>query len=288
MIHSRWSGGDLIFYDSTQDIMTIKDNADGIEFGVDNDGVDVLFYGDTASAYMEWDADTDDLLLEGGAGIAMNGGDISLGDTDYIKFGDGSDFTIACSTGDVLQIIPAVDGADINFGSTAGDKSVDITIYGADASHHLKWVSASDQLDVTATIEMQSTEKIQFSGTNHYIHASTTGQLDIVTDGIIKLDGEVTNPTPAAVSSTGDNQTLTAASVRTQFLTSTGAFNLIVPTSSGTGIAGIEFKLFNSTGGACTVYETSTGTTAIVAIPAGESAIVASNATEWRYLVSST
>ncbi len=272
-ITARWTTGDAL------EILPTGANSE-VYLGSTGVPLKVKFFGTSGTtANMQWDSS--------GAELIFDLADISMGDTDYIKFGDGDDFTIACSTGNVLQIIPAAEESDINFGSTAGDKSVDITIYGNDAAHHLKWVSASDELDVTATIEMQTTEKIQFSDTNHYINASTTGQLDIVTDGTLYLNAEITYPTPTSITSTGNNKTLTAASNRTQFLNSSGTFNLIVPTSSGTGVAGIEFKLFNSTGGACTVCESTTGTV-IVAIGQGESAIVASNATEWRYIVGST
>ena len=164
-LHSKWSSGDLIFYDGTQTIFTIKDNDEGLEIAEDGEGVDVKFYGDTTGAYLHFDESAD------------------LLDFNNIK---------------------------------------------------------------------------------------------------------ITYSTPEALSSTGDAQTLTAASNRTQFLTSTGAFNLFVPASSGAGVAGIQFNVFNSTGGACSIYEASTGGTLLVALGAGEGAVLASNATEWRCIIGST
>jgi len=40
--------------------------------GVDDTGYDVKFFGDTASAYMLWDASADDLILGGAAGLSVN------------------------------------------------------------------------------------------------------------------------------------------------------------------------------------------------------------------------
>ena len=40
--------------------------------GVDGTGHDVKFFGDTASAYMLWDASADDLILGGAAGLSVN------------------------------------------------------------------------------------------------------------------------------------------------------------------------------------------------------------------------
>ena len=39
--------------------------------GVDDTGYDVKFFGDTASAFMQWDASADDLILGGAAGLVL-------------------------------------------------------------------------------------------------------------------------------------------------------------------------------------------------------------------------
>jgi VCBS repeat-containing protein len=44
-----------------------------VTVGVDDTGYDVKFYGDTASAYMLWDASIDDLVLGGAAGLCVSG-----------------------------------------------------------------------------------------------------------------------------------------------------------------------------------------------------------------------
>ena len=42
-----------------------------INVGVDDTGYDVKFFGDTASAYMQWDASTDDLILGGASTLGI-------------------------------------------------------------------------------------------------------------------------------------------------------------------------------------------------------------------------
>lgn len=163
-LHTKWSSGDLIFFDGTQEIFRIKNSDEGIVAGESGEGVDLTFHGDTTGAYFHF------------------------------------------------------------------DESADLVDF-----HNIK----------------------------------------------------VTNQDPQAQTSTGANITLTSASNRIQFLTSTGAFNLIVPTSSGAGVAGIEFKLFNTTGGACSVCEGTTGTV-IATIGTGEGGIVISDNTEWRAILGST
>ena len=49
--------------------------------GVDDTGYDVKFFGDAASAYMQWDASADDLILGGAARVVVPDGQLVLGST---------------------------------------------------------------------------------------------------------------------------------------------------------------------------------------------------------------
>ena len=52
-----------------------------VTVGVDDTGYDVKFFGDTASAYMQWDASADDLILGGAAGLVVPESKLTLGST---------------------------------------------------------------------------------------------------------------------------------------------------------------------------------------------------------------
>ena len=52
-----------------------------LNVGVDDTGYDVKLFGDTASAYMQWDASADDLILGGAAGLIVPDGQLTLGST---------------------------------------------------------------------------------------------------------------------------------------------------------------------------------------------------------------
>ena len=52
-----------------------------VTVGVDDTGYDVKFFGDTASAYMQWDASVDDLILGGAARVVVPDGQLILGST---------------------------------------------------------------------------------------------------------------------------------------------------------------------------------------------------------------
>jgi len=52
-----------------------------VTVGADDQGYDVIFYGDTASANMTWDTSVDDLILNGAARIVVPDGQLVLGST---------------------------------------------------------------------------------------------------------------------------------------------------------------------------------------------------------------
>lgn len=73
LVKSKWSSGKLVFEQ--------KSSSGGIEFGVDDTGLDVKFYGATASAYMLWDESANALVTAGVARLTL-GGVASSGVTD--------------------------------------------------------------------------------------------------------------------------------------------------------------------------------------------------------------
>ena len=52
-----------------------------LTIGANDQGYDVIIYGDTASANLTWDTSTDDLILNGGAGLIVPDGQLTLGST---------------------------------------------------------------------------------------------------------------------------------------------------------------------------------------------------------------
>ena len=83
-----------------------------VSVGVNDTGHDVKFFGDTASAYMLWDASADDLILGGAAGLIVPDGQLTLESTAVtttateINLIDGgtSRGTTAVASGDGLLV----------------------------------------------------------------------------------------------------------------------------------------------------------------------------------------
>jgi hypothetical protein len=102
-----------------------------ITVGADDQGYDIKFFGDTASAYMLWDTSADDLVLAGAAGIDL-AGDIDVDGTANL---------------DVVDI----DGnVQIDGTVTVGvdDTGKDVKFFGASAGAYMEWDESVDQLRI--------------------------------------------------------------------------------------------------------------------------------------------
>ena len=75
--------------------------------GVDDTGYDVKFFGDTASAYLQWDASADDLILGGAAGLVVPQDKLTIGST------------LVTSTGDELNQLDAITRGSILYGNAS-------------------------------------------------------------------------------------------------------------------------------------------------------------------------
>ncbi|GAG14814.1 unnamed protein product, partial [marine sediment metagenome] len=148
--------------------------------GVDDEGLDMKWYGATASSYMLWDASGDQLLLDA-ATIAMGDGDaILLGDT----LGTG-DFSIS-STSAVLSIAQVAAGTGtISIG--VDNKGIDISIFGETSGDLILFDQSDDRLifeDIAATF-MDDTPICFGDG------ASNAGDFTMLSDGTSLLIAEV-------------------------------------------------------------------------------------------------
>mgnify|MGYP005695105213 CR=1 FL=1 len=105
-----------------------------VNVGVDDTGYDVKFFGDTASAYMQWDASADDLILGGAAGLVVPDGKLTLGSTAVTSTGaelnilDGVTSTTAelnildgvTSTATEINQLDAITRGSILYGNASG------------------------------------------------------------------------------------------------------------------------------------------------------------------------
>ncbi len=100
-----------------------------ITVGADDQGYDVKFFGDTASAYMLWDTSADDLVLAGAAGIDL-AGDIDVDGTANL---DAVDIDGAVQIDNTVTV-----GVD--------DTGYDVKFFGATSGAYMLWDESTDDL----------------------------------------------------------------------------------------------------------------------------------------------
>jgi len=101
-----------------------------VTVGVDDTGYDVKFFGDTASAFMLWDASADDLILGGAAGLSVNSAALVTG-------------VLTTTAATVSNGGGQFNGA-INVG--VDDTGYDVKFFGATASAYMQWDASTDDL----------------------------------------------------------------------------------------------------------------------------------------------
>jgi cytoskeletal protein CcmA (bactofilin family) len=135
--------------------------------GADDQGYDIKFFGDTASAYMLWDTSTDDLVLAGAAGIDL-AGDIDVDGTANLDAVD-------------------IDGAvQIDNTVTVGvnDTGYDVKFFGATSGAYMLWDESTDDLVLAGAAGIDLAGDIDVDG---------TANLDAVDiDGAVQLDATLT------------------------------------------------------------------------------------------------
>ena len=75
------NSSEAVKFDKALDINAAMQIDATITVGADDQGYDIIFYGDTASANMTWDTSADDLIFNGAAGLIVPDGQLTLGST---------------------------------------------------------------------------------------------------------------------------------------------------------------------------------------------------------------
>jgi hypothetical protein len=155
--------------------------------GVDGQGYDTKFFGDTASAFMLWDTSADDLILSGAAALSVdNTTDSSSTTTGSIHTDGGVGIAKKLYVGTDLDVngTTNLDAVDID-GTTQIDATVtvgvndtgyDVKLFGATAGKSLLWDESADSLIVTGTTTLVGTTNLD--------------AVDI--DGAVQIDATVT------------------------------------------------------------------------------------------------
>ena len=145
--------------------------------GADDQGYDIIFYGDTASANVTWDTSADDLIFNGAARIVVPDGQLVLGST------------AVSSTAAELNLLDGVSGlvqADLTklaaVDSTAGELNL------LDGSAKSTSSITIDDADAFVVIDGTTTKQIPASDLKTYAGSGATAADDIGTgDGAVNI-----------------------------------------------------------------------------------------------------
>jgi len=205
--------------------------------GVDGQGYDTKFFGDTSSAYMLWDTSADDLILSGSAGLIVPDGQFTLGST-AISSTAAEINLIDGGTARGTTAVASGDGILINDGGTMRMTNVD-TVSTYFASHtvgggNIVTTGALDSGSITSgfgTIDTGSST------------ITTTG---LISGGSLDIDNVLINGT--TIGHTDDTDLLTLAD---------GALTALGTITVGVDDAGHDVKLFGNAAGAYMEWDAS-------------------------------
>ena len=157
--------------------------------GADDQGYDIKFFGDTASAYMLWDTSADDLVLAGAAGIDL-AGDIDVDGTANL---DAVDIDGAVQIDNTVTVGVNGTGYDVKFfGATSGaymlwDESTDDLVLAGAAKLYLydagggEYISSSGSALTIASGSAAWELPASDGSSNQVLKTDGSGNLDWVT-----------------------------------------------------------------------------------------------------------
>lgn len=239
-----WDAGDMVITEA------VIGNGASVELGVDDDGIDVIFYGATSGAKMTWDESANSLVFAGGATITGGGlTSYSLADTVDLEFGDGTDVTIQWDATNLI-IAAAADDTLIEIGDSAETQlSFDLKWYGGTASGaSYLYFDASADLIYTTGVDLQFKDsdvlvfgtgsgatgdvQMKWDGTNFIMSASADDSIIEIGDAAatqlsfdVKVYGDAANGADYALFDAGASK-----------LTTAGAYTIAGRTGDANGI----------------------------------------------------
>ena len=202
-----------------------------LSVGVDDTGYDVKLFGDTASAFMLWDASADDLILSGAAGLIVPDGQFTLGSTAITSTGaeinilDGGNSASSVTLVDADRIIVNDNGTmkqvaisalntytsasiaadDVSAGDAAVNittSSGNITIDAAASDADIIFKGTDDSSDITAlTLDMSAAGAATFNDKVIATELDISG--NIVGSSLLKIDVDTDADDVSGDSATG-------------------------------------------------------------------------------------
>ena len=174
-----WDGTDLDMVPTTTNSI--------FKIGTGTYSFDVWLYGNASSKYLVWDASNNTLHGSGGVSVLLE-------DSNYLKFGNSSDVSVAWD-GTNLLMAAAADDSIFEIGDAADtQKSFDVKVYGNASDGYLLWDASADTLYLSGgeNLQLMDNDNLKFGagadvtidwdGTNLVIAAAADDSLIEVGD----------------------------------------------------------------------------------------------------------
>jgi lipopolysaccharide export system protein LptA len=146
--------------------------------GKDGKGIDVKFFGEATSAYMQWDMSADQLVFAGG-------GQISLNDNVELLLGTGTanagDFKIYSDGSNIFIKEISAAGKGIEIGQN--DKGMDVKFFGEASGAYMEWTQASNELVLEGVdLWLKDDDQLEFGDASDI--TITWDKTNLIVDGV--------------------------------------------------------------------------------------------------------
>ena len=225
-----------------------------VTVGVDGTGLDVKFFGATASAYMLWDESADDLILAGAAAISIDATtDASSTTTGSFHTDGGVGIAKKLYVGTDLDVNGAttLDAVDID-GATQIDATLsvgvngtgyDVKLFGATAGKYWLWDESADKVVAVSDLQQTGTITVGEDDTGHNVKffGATSGKSFLWDES---ADSLIVTGTTTLTGTTN----LDAVDID-------GATQIDATLSVGVNDTGADVKFFGATAGAYMLWD---------------------------------
>ena len=233
-----------------------------ITVGADDQGYDIKFFGDTASAYMLWDTSADDLVLAGAAGIDL-AGDIDVDGTANL---DNTDIDGTFAVDGTTISLDATTSLNIDNSNTSNGITIGTATSGVPISigHTTSEVTINDNLTVTGTLTLGSNAELT-EAELEFLDGITAGTAAASKAMVADANIDITGGRNITISGELDAATLDISgnadidgTTNLDAVDIDGAVQLDSTFTVGVDDTGYDVKFFGATSGAYMLWDEST------------------------------
>ena len=204
-----------------------------VTVGVNDTGYDVKFFGDTASAFMLWDASADDLILSGDAGLVIPVNQLNIGGT--LVSASAAQLNLLSSMASIDTDLSSVSGSDDTLASAKAIKAL------VSASANVTGLNATGA-EINAVADADAVNTAGIDTTTAITNTDGLLVFDKSAAAIGYFDVDLLDTYFAASTKTLTNKTLTAPVIADNGIISDGTNELLRFQAIGSAVNELEIS----------------------------------------------